>query len=115
MPTIKKKFNACAIHNLSTATDHVFLPVEEEWVSVGSERWVTCEVSGEPFLGWYVLKAIDEEIGESGRRRVETFDNVTYYLVIENITRGDEGVYTCRGTSQEKNFTLHVEGKRVLL
>ena len=95
--------------------NHVFLPVEEEWVSVGSELRITCEVSGEPFLGWYVLKAIEQEIGESGRRRVETSDNVTYYLVIENITRGDQGVYTCRGTSQEKNFTLHVEGRRVLL
>lgn len=77
---------------------------------------VRCTVTGEDFVAWETPSRAQwlnlTSQNATGRVRLQIKDNVNeYILVIEDVSVGDGGVYTCKGFNQSKNFTLEVDCK----
>ena len=80
---------------------------------------VRCRVTGEDFVAWEMPSRVGNTAqwlnltspeSATGRIRLQIEDD-KYILVIEDLSVGDGGVYTCKGSNHSRNFTLEVDCK----
>ncbi|XP_067042708.1 serine-rich adhesin for platelets-like isoform X2 [Acropora muricata] len=80
---------------------------------------VRCRVTGEDFVAWEMPSRVGDPAqwlnvtspkSATGRVRLQIEDNkYNINLVIEDVSVGDGGVYTCKGSNHSRNFTLEVD------
>lgn len=80
---------------------------------------VRCRVTGEDFVAWEMPSRVGDTAqwlnltspeSATGRIHLQIEDD-KYILVIEDVSVGDGGVYTCKGSNHSRNFTLEVDCK----